>query len=42
MALRGKKSIEIVTDKKAEGGVSPAMFLDFCIVDGDSLSLSLL
>jgi len=42
MALRSKKNMDIVMGKKAERGVSPSIFKDFCIQDGKSLSLRLL
>lgn len=42
MALRSKKNMDIVMGKKAEKGVSPNIFKDFCIQDGKSLSLRLL
>jgi len=41
MALRLKRSLEVAGSKKSEGGVPPSAFIDFCVLDGRSLSLVL-
>jgi hypothetical protein len=41
VALRSKKSTSLATKKKVDAGVPVSAFTDFAVVDGCSLSLSL-